>query len=625
MSVSWTAAGSGIVDPTCSSAGTGAYNAQYWMVYTPPAGTSNFNITINQTTGGSARPINDPAFQVYYTTGNCSSTFTLVGCYNGNGGGGVNEDQTISTTAGRTYYIRVFNGGTPRTVTTSGGSSNNEFSACVTAQGNTPCNAIPLSTFPVSYTGTTATNYSNFMVGGCAGNYAATTGNGNDVFFALTVAANSYYTMSLSGTNGSSIFEMSVLSGACAGPWTCLTNGAWAGGLQTASTTVSGMFTTTTATTSSPCKIIYFATAGTYYVRIDAGAGVSGAFTLNVNPYTVTGGNSCSTATGMSSGVGVTVNNTNCTYSVGPDDPAGALICAGTIENTNWLQFQSNGNGTPVSVTINNVTCADFGYYTGSGFYAGNGQFGIISSSTNACGGTYSSAAACTSSITTGGTYSTTLPNTAVTNYFLVWDGNGGAECSYTITATNINPLPIELLTFKATAAGSNVYTTWTTATEINNDFFTVERSKDGVEFSTAGTVDGAGNSTENKTYAFRDISPMAGQSYYRLKQTDFDGKISYSDIAAVIFDGSPELTFSIVPNPSDKNSSVSLNFSGHSRETITILITDITGKIVMNKTLTLTENGTSNIDLNNEFSAGVYFVKAIGESNLKSQKLIIR
>src|SRR6476646_5545279 len=122
MNISWTAAGSGIVDPTCSSAGTGSYNAQYWMVYTPPAGTSNFNITISQTTGGGSRPLTDPAFQVYYTTGTCSSTMTLVGCYNNNLGGGVNEDQTISTVSGRVYYIRVFNGGSPRTVSTSGAS-----------------------------------------------------------------------------------------------------------------------------------------------------------------------------------------------------------------------------------------------------------------------------------------------------------------------------------------------------------------------------------------------------------------------------------------------------------------------------------------------------------------------
>lgn len=96
------------------------------------------------------------------------------------------------------------------------------------------------------------------------------------------------------------------------------------------------------------------------------------------------------------------------------------------------------------------------------------------------------------------------------------------------------SPLPIELLSFNATPDGSRVRVEWTTATELNNDYFTVERSVDGEKFSVAGNVPGAGNSFQQQSYQYLDEFPLTGVSYYRLRQTDIDGTFSFSPIKRV-------------------------------------------------------------------------------------------
>jgi hypothetical protein len=99
-------------------------------------------------------------------------------------------------------------------------------------------------------------------------------------------------------------------------------------------------------------------------------------------------------------------------------------------------------------------------------------------------------------------------------------------------TASNVcngTILPITLLSFDATVAGSQVLLEWQTASETNNDFFTVERSKDGIGWEEVGRVDGALRSTLILSYDLMDTDPHVGVSYYRLKQTDLDGNMVFS------------------------------------------------------------------------------------------------
>ncbi|WP_185154093.1 T9SS type A sorting domain-containing protein [Fulvivirga sp. M361] len=119
-----------------------------------------------------------------------------------------------------------------------------------------------------------------------------------------------------------------------------------------------------------------------------------------------------------------------------------------------------------------------------------------------------------------------------------------------TIGNTNVSmPLPVELLSFKATAEQNDVMVSWTTSSETNNDFFTVERSMDAIRWEKLETVKGAGNSLSTLDYQTMDTSPYFGRSYYRLKQTDFDGQFSYSEIAQVSRFNDKDIK--VVPNPS--------------------------------------------------------------------------
>jgi hypothetical protein len=96
------------------------------------------------------------------------------------------------------------------------------------------------------------------------------------------------------------------------------------------------------------------------------------------------------------------------------------------------------------------------------------------------------------------------------------------------------NTLPVEWLRFSALLSDDKVNLDWVTATEINNDYFTVTRSADANTFEAIGSVDGAGNSTEQNFYNFVDAHPLTGVSYYQLRQVDFDGRINRSQIVAV-------------------------------------------------------------------------------------------
>ena len=108
--------------------------------------------------------------------------------------------------------------------------------------------------------------------------------------------------------------------------------------------------------------------------------------------------------------------------------------------------------------------------------------------------------------------------------------------------------LPVTWLTFDATPVSNAVEVTWSTQNEVQNAYFTVERSSNGIDFSPLGEVPGSGNSSEILHYSYTDIAPLPGGSYYRLKQVDTDGKTTYSSIKSVEFTSQKGIT--IGPNP---------------------------------------------------------------------------
>jgi hypothetical protein len=120
----------------------------------------------------------------------------------------------------------------------------------------------------------------------------------------------------------------------------------------------------------------------------------------------------------------------------------------------------------------------------------------------------------------------------------------------FTLGTTDLSstPLPIELLFFEAQAEGPVVHTSWATATEQDNAHFIVERSTDGLLWYQVTELPGAGTSNQMLHYSAVDERPLPGTSYYRLRQTDLDGTMSWSEMRVVHIDAPPELR--IHPNP---------------------------------------------------------------------------
>ncbi len=174
-------------------------------------------------------------------------------------------------------------------------------------------------------------------------------------------------------------------------------------------------------------------------------------------------------------------------------------------------------------------------------------------------------------------------------------------------------PLPIELVYFNVIPQNNrSVKLEWQTASEINNDFFTVERSLNGIDWEIIAKVNGAGNSNIMLTYSIVDQTPYFGISYYRLKQTDFDGQFEYSSIKSVNFKITELNNVQIYPNPTNNVFTV----NGNPEELAEIKITNALGQEVTNLIYITHENGsTLLIDLSN-LSQGLYYVKTRTTTN---------
>jgi len=198
--------------------------------------------------------------------------------------------------------------------------------------------------------------------------------------------------------------------------------------------------------------------------------------------------------------------------------------------------------------------------------------------------------------------------------------GTAGSVCSPTDT-NQCNPivLPVELVSFDAAKKNETVLVSWITASEINNDYFTVERSDDGISFEKIGYVIGNGNSSQVINYQFIDQQPLKGTSYYRLRQTDYNGVNEVFDMVAIKFLSEGEIG-DIYPNPSAN--SLFFDIGRSSDEVYTIVYTNVLGSIVYTEQLLLSEEKlTYQLKGFEELNSDIYFVKII-DSNQQVRKI---
>ncbi|MBX2960360.1 MAG: T9SS type A sorting domain-containing protein, partial [Flavobacteriales bacterium] len=185
----------------------------------------------------------------------------------------------------------------------------------------------------------------------------------------------------------------------------------------------------------------------------------------------------------------------------------------------------------------------------------------------------------------------------------------------------NCNQLPIELISFDGFAEDGFNLLKWSTAVEINNNYFEIEKSLNGMLFEKIAQVTGAGNSNTVNNYQFIDNDAYKGVSYYRLKQIDYDGAMSYSSVVAV--KQSLRAEVSIFPNPTvDK---VKMNFVSKEDGVYRIVVSDVS-KVIYERTLAVARgNKIVNFDSFNELAKGFYIIQIIDENGniIKTERVV--
>ena len=165
---------------------------------------------------------------------------------------------------------------------------------------------------------------------------------------------------------------------------------------------------------------------------------------------------------------------------------------------------------------------------------------------------------------------------------------------------------PVTLYNFKVQRSGQINILTWGTSQELNSNYFAVERSIDGTHFAEIGKVKAVGNSSVTRSYHYDDANPVKGINYYRLRIVDIDNSIKYSDIITVRNTGA--VNFTIYPNP--VKNSLLVNMDAEKAEMADVSITDINGRKVYSRQVTVTQgNNNFSVDVNN-YSKGTYYVK---------------
>lgn len=381
--------------------------------------------------------------------------------------------------------------------------------------------------------------------------------------------------------------------------------------------------------------------AGTYVIVIEGFSGNEGAYTLNVTTSNCgcvpppPSAQDCSGGTtvcnsqafsGNSSGFGVQeLNVTN-------------SGCLSVEHQSSWYFFEASAAG-QVAFTISPVNGTDdydfavWGPYpTGStpasicpptttplrcSYAAGGGNTGLLNNSGDNTEGVFGDKFVEDINVNIGDVFILVVDNfsTSASPFDLNWSLNGGASLDCT-------PLPVLLSNFDGESESGYNSLTWITESELNNNFFKVQRSENGMDFYDIGTVSGAGNSSTTLEYSFNDYE-VNEDYYYRLKQVDFNGKYEFSN--PIFIKNNIINDVNIYPNPANENLFISLN-NATTDEFIWIIYTDVIGKSRYKELISI-QDGINSYELSSfkDLHSGIYFIQATRENKeiIKTSKII--
>ncbi|MDG1477142.1 MAG: T9SS type A sorting domain-containing protein [Vicingaceae bacterium] len=519
--------------------------------------------------------------------GTCSATGASLICNDGN------SSTVTGLTIGNTYFIRVY------TWTATGGQTST-FDVCVGTPPPPPpnddCGGAISATVNASGCTSIVTSSvasatpSSQNATSCAGT------EDDDVWFSFVAPANGAVGIALQNISGST---------------TDLYHSVWEGTCP-ALTLVAG--TCSDPNTSTPTALT---PGNTYYLRVysyTSTAGQTTTFDLCLTEVGACGNAAnndfCSDPGTLTQGTGTWNNTTTGSYT--SDTPGNISIFCGSIENNSWYVF------TAQSTTESFVFSGVGGAACGSGIQA---EVYDVTTNSSGCCTAFTSVSNCFNPASQVGGTVTATGLTVGQDYYLMIDGNAGAGCDFSVAGWDVS-LPIELIKFEGYNFKGGNKLKWSTATEINNDYFIVQKSSDAKSFENIGIVDGSGNSNTLKEYSFIDDSPRTNEvAFYRLRQIDFDGNYSHSKI--LIIESKENLDIKIYPNPTSDN--FSFDISESDNETYTVVYTNVMGAIHREQ-INISE-GSNTYEVNDftDLAKGIYFVQLINGNNevVKSQKVI--
>lgn len=282
---------------------------------------------------------------------------------------------------------------------------------------------------------------------------------------------------------------------------------------------------------------------------------------------------------GNSSGNGnfgdLNITNSGCLFEEGQS--SWYYFTAGTSGNLGLLITPSNGSDDydfAVWGPMASVTCPPQGAPLRCSYAASGGNTGMVTGSGDNTEGVF------------GNRFVESINALAGQGFILLVDNYSGSAQPFTLDWTlaggatlNCTTLPIELTSFTGKNIGSKNLIEWTTASEINNDYFILERSSDGINYEFQAQIRGAGNSTSILNYQEVDKAPFP-LTYYRLKQNDFNGEHTYSPVISLENDYSGIVVSNVHPNPTTENINFDVFTSASGNLHIQIL--DYTGRVVL-------------------------------------------
>ncbi|MEQ9426710.1 MAG: hypothetical protein RJQ09_19965 [Cyclobacteriaceae bacterium] len=189
--------------------------------------------------------------------------------------------------------------------------------------------------------------------------------------------------------------------------------------------------------------------------------------------------------------------------------------------------------------------------------------------------------------------------------------------------ASSSSPLPIELLSFEVKEVNGTIELIWKTATELNNDFFTIEKSTD-LEYTEVLTqMPGNGTTSNIREYSFKDYLPSLGWNYYRLKQTDYDGTSETFSWKGVYLNEERVPSILIAPNPAN-GQTINIRMQGMVNKQLNFKLYNQVGQEIDNISIS-SENGSVSYQWvqKNKLPRGVYFIKSEELPFLNSRVLI--